>query len=450
MGAQDRPGGRDESTEMATTVGRGQLTGRVRRFALSVVEGPDAGQKWQSTGSSCSIGSEASNDLVLSDPTVSRYHCELTTDESGARLRDLGSRNGSVLDGVVVVEAMPRHGSLIRLGDSVVRLDLEDAHNQLPLSDRETFGGLVGRSPAMRGVFAILERAAASSATVLIEGETGTGKEAAARSIHDASSRRDAPYVIVDCGALPATLLESELFGHEKGAFTGAAERRIGAFEAAHGGTIFLDEIGELPLDLQPKLLRVLESRQIRRIGNATHREIDFRVLAATNRDLRAEVNAGRFRSDVYFRLGVVRVRIPPLRERPEDIPILAEHIVRTIDATDAERAPFLAPAFLGRLTTSAWSGNVRELRNYLEQCVVLQHASLTPESSASTAGAAPLPVDARQPYAEERRRILDEFERAYIEKALELAGGNVSRAARTSGLGRVYFYELINKHKLR
>ena len=423
------------------------------------MEGPDSGTSWGSTGATCAIGVEPSNDLVLSDPTVSRYHCELTWTAAGPRVRDLDSRNGTLLDGVRVHDAVPRQGSLLRLGDSVLRFEVQEGDNQMPVSASERFGHLVGRSVAMRSLFALLERAAASASTVLIEGETGTGKEATVRSIHEASGRKAGPYIIVDCGAIPSHLLESELFGHERGAFTGAGDRRIGAFEAADGGTIFLDEIGELPLELQPKLLRVLESRHVRRVGSTAHKDVDLRVVAATNRDLRQEVNAGRFRADLYYRLGVVRLRIPPLRERPEDVPLLARHILDRIDAPDEDKAPFATPEFLAQLSTAAWTGNVRELRNYLEQCVVLRQPVEVGDSEPVIDDAGPplaapprqaASVDIDRPYAEERRRALDDFERAYVDGALRAHGNNVSRAARAAGLGRVYFYELLRKHGMR
>ena len=459
------PAGDDPpSTAVSATLARPRQAATVRCFTVQVVEGPGAGAVWRSTGATCAIGSEPSNDLVVGDPTVSRYHCELTWTPDGPRVRDLDSRNGTILDGVRVHDAVPRQGSLLRLGDTVVRFEVQDGDTVLPVSPHERFGHLVGRSVAMRMVFAALERAAASAATVLIEGETGTGKEATVRSIHEASARRAGPYIIVDCGAIPSHLLESELFGHEKGAFTGATERRIGAFEAADGGTLFLDEIGELPLELQPKLLRALESRQVRRVGASQHRTVDFRVVSATNRDLRQEVNAGRFRADLYFRLGVVRIRIPPLRERPEDVAVLAQHILARIDAPAEDKAPFAAPAFVARLAAAAWTGNVRELRNYLEQCVVLRQAvpvddgdsgpqagATTGEPQAgATTGEPRSPVDVRKPYAEERRRALDAFERSYVEGALRAHGDNVSRAARAAGMGRVYFYELLRKHGIR
>jgi len=297
----------------------------------------------------------------------------------------------------------------------------------------------------MRAAFALLERAAASDATVLIEGETGTGKEGAARGLHDGSTRRSGPFVVVDCGAIPAELLESELFGHERGAFTGASAARAGAFEEADGGTIFLDEIGELPLDLQPKLLRAIEHRQIRRVGSNLHKTVDVRLVAATHRDLRADVNDGRFRPDLYFRLAVVRINLPPLRERPEDIPLLVERIVDGLVDDPAARAPLLDGALVTALQRGAWAGNVRELRNHLERCLVL---------GGPVPLAAPGPVvgavDGRIPYAEARQRALDEFERRYLEDLLRRHDGKVASAARAAGVNRAYLYRLLQRHGLR
>jgi pSer/pThr/pTyr-binding forkhead associated (FHA) protein len=280
----------------------------VRGFTLTVHEGGPT-QVWTSSGARCAVGSHPLSDLVLDDATVSRFHCEVTIDRGGARIRDLESRNGTIVDGVRVVDGYLRPGSTIGLGRAKLQFGLTGDSHARVLSKSDRFGNVVGRSIAMRATFALLERAAATSATVLLEGETGTGKGAMAEAIHGGSNRRGGPFVVVDCGALSPTLLDSELFGHERGAFTGADTRRIGAFEEADGGTVFLDEIGELSAELQPKLLRVLESRQIRRLGQNTWQPIDVRVVAATNRDLRAEVNAGRFRSDLYYRLAVLKVR---------------------------------------------------------------------------------------------------------------------------------------------
>ena len=418
----------------------------VRGFTLEVVEGAPAAAV-RSAGGQCAIGSHPCNGLVVDDPTVSRFHCELVGDARGVRVRDLGSKNGTILDGVRVHDAEPKDGSLLRMGRAVVRIGLAAESQALKLSSRTRFGGLVGESLALRATFALLERAAATTATVLIDGETGTGKGAMAEAIHVESARRDRPFVVVDCGAMSATLLDSELFGHEKGAFTGAERTRIGAFEEADGGTLFLDEIGELPLDLQPKLLRVLESREVRRLGQNSRRTVDFRLIAATNRDLRAEVNAGRFRSDLYYRLAVLRLTAPPLRSRPEDLPAIAHAILVGLGATPAELAAMTAPDVLARLAGSAWPGNVRELRNYLERSVVMQApaplgaSDALPEATATVAA-----IDPSLPYADARRRMLDDFERRYAEAVLAAHGGKVAAAARAAGVARYSFYRLLRR----
>jgi len=427
---------------------------RVRRFELRVAEGLGEGASWESSGDRCSIGSHASNDLVLQDPTVSRFHCEVRIDDTGALIRDLGSRNGTMLDGVVIKEAYLRDGSVVHLGRTTVRFQFSAQTIALPISERGEFGSLVGTSVAMRTTFALLERAAATDSTILLEGETGTGKEGAAASVHEASARRDKPFVVVDCGSMPPDLLESELFGHEKGAFTGAAGRRIGAFEEASGGTIFLDEIGELPMDLQPKLLRVLESRQVRKVGSNLHQPIDIRIIAATNRDLRGEVNDGRFRSDLYYRLAVIKVRLPPLRERPEDVQPIVERLLQSLGAEGDTRASLQTSEFLANVKMAAWPGNVRELRNYLERCIVfrqplpVQEPAL-PNDAARGGEGSQASVDTALPYDEARQRILDAWERRYLESLLRAHQGNVERAARAAGIGRAYMYRLVGRHRL-
>ncbi|RMH40675.1 MAG: FHA domain-containing protein [Deltaproteobacteria bacterium] len=417
----------------------------VRQFHLEVVEGPARGTTWSSRDDVCVVGSHPLCNLRVDDDTVSRFHCELRVVSDGVIVTDTGSRNGTFVDGVRVVHAYLRDGSLVRLGRTVVRFEFGVDSNRLSLSDRRSFGILVGESPAMRQVFAYLERAAATDATVLIEGETGTGKTAAARSLHMESARRDGPFVTVDCGALPPTLLESELFGHERGAFTGADVRRIGAFEEASGGTLFLDEIGELPLELQPKLLGVLENRQIRRVGGTGAVDVDVRICAATNRDLRAEVNAGRFRSDLYYRLAVVHFTLPPLRRRPEDVPALARAILQGLGAPDDRVDALLAPDRIARLQRAAWPGNTRELKNYLERCLVFDDMAPV----AGPVDAAPPPVDASVPFADARRRAIDQFERAYVEDLLRRHGGRVTEAAVAAGVDRTYIYRLLRRHRL-
>ncbi len=396
------------------------------------------------------LGSHPSNDLVLDEPTVSRFHCELSSSAKGVRIRDLGSTNGTFVDGVRVFDAILEDGSRIQLGSRTLRLSGQGTI-QVPLPEVASFGELSGESEPMRRVFEWLSRIAASDATVLIEGETGTGKEGAAEALHLESARRDGPFVIVDCAAIPQNLIESELFGHEKGAFTGATERRSGAFEHAHGGTIVLDEIGELPSDLQPKLLRVLEQKTIRRIGSSTRISVDLRIVACTNRDLRREVNEGRFRSDLYYRLSVVKVVLPPLRERLDDLPLLSRTLLARLGAKPPQLQRFTSPEFLERLRHGAWPGNIRELRNYLERCLVLDDEAPMTEalSGAETTSEAPF-VDLSLPYSEARRRSLAEFERIYLSALLEKHGGNVSRAAREAGIERVYLHRLLRRSALR
>ena len=433
-----------------TGTGRPGSSGAVRRFRFTVLEGPQPGQTKDSNADTFSLGSHALNDLVLDEPTVSRFHCEVKIDRDGARVRDLDSRNGTMLDGVHVREAWLRGGSVLRLGRVSVRFDFSPESNRLLISEKTTFGELVGTSAVSRASFALMERAAASDATVLLEGETGTGKSRAALSIHRASARASGPFLTVDCGAIPGNLLESELFGHEKGSFTGALQRRVGAFEEADGGTIFLDEIGELPAELQPKLLRVLEHKEIRRLGANMYQPVNVRVIAATHRDLRAEVNAGRFRPDLFFRLAVVRILIPALRERPEDIPLIAERILAAMGAAAAQVEPLKTPEFIAQLQHAAWTGNVRELRNHLERCLVFQDAMPPSSDEVSPQGVLHSAVDPKLPYAEARRRALEAFEREYLDALLKLHGGKVSQAATAADMDRVYLYRLLRRHGLR
>jgi transcriptional regulator with GAF, ATPase, and Fis domain len=424
---------------------RDALDGRsVRRFQLLAVEGPDKGIRYQSSADRCSIGSHESNDLVLGDAAVSRFHCDVRVEARGFRVRDLESKNGTTLDGTAIVEAYLRTGSLLKVGCTVLQFQLGAERIELPLSARTRFGSLVGSSAAMRGAFAVMERAAASDATVLLEGETGTGKEGAAEAIHLGGARRDGPLVVVDCGGIPRDLLESELFGHEKGAFTGALVRRAGAFQSASGGTILLDEIGELSPDLQPKLLRVLERREVRPVGSDVVHRVDVRVIAATNRDLRTEVNAGRFRADLYFRLAVVRVPLPPLRARPGDLPELVEELLAELGGGREAAEALRSAEFLEQLAHAAWPGNVRELRNHLERCLVLRQ----PLPIAGAPDREPEPSGSER-YPDARRRALAQFERRFLQGALARHGGKVAAAAVDAGIDRVYFYKLLRRHGL-
>jgi DNA-binding NtrC family response regulator len=409
--------------------------------AVAVIEGPDAGRSERLEMDRISIGTHPKNDFVLTDPTVSRFHCELFMDARGLAVSDLESTNGTFVDAVPVREGWVRLESVLRLGSSVLRVSTGKATARRTLSPRTSFGLLTGRSIPMRELFAVLEKLAPSDSTVLLTGETGTGKEITAQSIHDASPRADGPMVVVDCASLAPQLVESELFGHERGAFTDAVRARAGAFEIAHGGTIFLDEIGELPPASQAKILRVLEAREVRRVGSGHVRPVDVRVIAATHRDLRSEVNQGRFREDLYYRLAVIELRLPPLRERLEDLPILAGTLLERLGAARA-----IDEELIARLSASAWPGNVRQLRNYLERLVALDR-DLPPPSSGDLA---PPTIHAHLAYEDARRIALDDFERRYLVALVESCDDNVSEAARRAGLNRTYLHKLLRRHGVR
>ncbi|HEX3480633.1 MAG TPA: sigma-54 dependent transcriptional regulator [Kofleriaceae bacterium] len=317
------------------------------------------------------------------------------------------------------------------------------------ISELTAFGRLEGRSAVMRRVFGLLAVAARSDVSMLLQGETGTGKDAAAAAIHAASDRRGGPFLIIDCGAIPAPLLESELFGHEKGAFTGAAAARVGAFEAARGGTVLLDEIGELPLELQPKLLRVLDQKQFRRLGTNEFEPADVRVIAATNRDLARHVVAGQFRADLYFRLSVLKVELPPLRERPGDVDLLARRLL-VVAGSCPERHPALfSDEFFQSLARAPWPGNVRELRNYLECCVVFGKRLPLPAAWPSPEPAASIAVDIDAPYAVARARCIADFERVFAGAALRRCGGNIARAAMQTGIDRAHLWRIVKRARL-
>ena len=393
------------------------------------------------------LGSEPSNELVIADPTVSRIHAEVKIEEQRAVVRDLGSLNGTFIDGVRVREGYPRNGSLLRLGAATIRFELLDKQHGVPVSEATRFGELLGLSAQMRIAFKLLEKAAKTDSTVIIEGETGTGKTRAAQALHDQSGRAGKPFLVVDCGAMPATLLEAELFGHEKGAFTGATARRLGVFEEASGGTVLLDEIGELPLELQPKLLRVLEDRQIRRLGQNQWTKVDVRILAATHRDLRGDVNSGRFRSDLYFRLAVLRVGLPALRQHVEDIAAVADGLLTRLGANPRSHPRLFTPAFFKSLETHSWPGNVRELRNHLERCMLFEEPVSFGDGDPA---AVPAAVVTAGPYPEARQHALDAFERSYLTALLERHAGKVSQAAVEADVDRVYLYRLMRKHGIK
>lgn len=423
------------------------------RAQLTVSTGPDAGKTAFSSAERFTLGVGDKNDLVLTDSTVSRIHAEILRGPDGYRVRDLESTNGTFVNGVQVVEAFLPDGGSLRVGSTTLRFALLRERDQEPIHPEPRFGRLVGQSVTMRAMFAKLARLAATQATVLIQGESGTGKELVAEALHQQGARAAKPFIILDCGAIPSELVESELFGHEKGAFTGATTERRGAFEAADGGTLFLDEIGELPLQVQPKLLRALERRQIKRVGADQHRTVDVRFIAATHRDLKAAVNRGTFREDLYFRLAVATVHVPALREHVEDLPFLLEHLWNeTTRSLGLPPQPYVAPSTetLRQLSSVPWEGNVRELRNFVERGLSLSGAldgAMMPRVQAPADGPT---IRFDLPYRDSKEAWVDHFERAYLSKRLADTGGNVSQLSREAEIDRAYLIKLLKKHAVR
>jgi DNA-binding NtrC family response regulator len=465
MSASDR-GGPDE----ARTVARARFDPKPvpdTSFVLSVVEGPDRGRSFGIDGAlptSALVGQGPACELRLSDRQVSRRHASLEVVGRRLRIVDLGSTNGTFVDGVAVGEAFLSGDETIRLGETALRVERLAPAQAPHVSSDAAFGRVVGVSLEMRRLYPLCERLAASSVPVIIEGETGTGKEVLAESLHEAGPRADGPFVVFDCTAVQPTLMEAELFGHERGAFTGAVAARKGVFEQAHGGTLLIDEIGDLDLALQPKLLRAIERSEVRRIGADHAVRVDVRVMAATRRDLDRAVQASRFRDDLFHRLAVGRVELPPLRRRQGDIPVLAEHFCRQLGA-DRKRLP---DDVVVRWEDYAWPGNVRELRNAVLRYLALGEAPGVAGAAAvegpggergRTAGAAraagpPGPalerasvadwldqvLDMGLPLPRARQVVVEAFERRYIERVLAQHGGNVARAAAASGIARRYF----------
>ena len=435
-----------------------RTTQALRAVAVRVIAGQDVGVSAElRPGQPVSVGKSPDNQLPLNDMTVSRYHVELTLRRGDIEVRDLDSMNGTYVGPVRVERVFVKPGATLTIGATTVQLTAETpaGSSPPPLPEEQTDApGLIARSPAMRKVAQAIARLARSNVTVLLHGETGTGKEVLARALHELSDRRERPFEVVDCGSMAPTLIASELFGHERGAFTGAQGERAGAFERAHGGTVFLDEIGELPLDLQPMLLGVLERRRFKRVGGSRERSVDVRVVAATHRDLRNSTNTGTFRADLYYRLAVARVVIPPLRERPEDIEPLVRRFAEQLTG-DPDASPFDRET-LAALETHPWSGNVRELRNVVESAVAM--GQLVLEGSAPDVAAAFEPGGALAttalrealPYREARARAVAAFEKAYLSDLTERCGGNASEAARCARMDRPYLLSLLRKHGLR
>jgi DNA-binding NtrC family response regulator len=432
--------GSDPSAEGTWTIPSARPYQRPLEVLLTVTGAAAVPPRFRLTRGRCLIGSGPGCDVVVSDPTVSRQHVEIVPVPEGVAVRDLGSTNGTLYLGHRVQEIVLSFGGRVTLGAVTLAIELDPAALPAELTFAEDeYRGIVGQSTAMRRLFAILVRLEGSLVPVLVQGESGVGKELIARALHEGSAVAAGPLVTLNCGAIAREMVASELFGHKKGAFTGAQEARKGAFASADGGTLFLDEIGEMPLEVQPMLLRALESGEVRPLGSDQDRQVKARVIAATNRDLKDEVAAGRFREDLFYRLAVVRLDVPPLRERPDDIRILAERFAR------AAGLPGLGDDVVAELQARSWEGNARELRNVVQAYAALGVVLGTHRrADAVLEVALAQTVDLGRPYLEQKEALTERFTRLYLKALLEQTKGNKSAAAKVSGLDRTYLGRLL------
>jgi transcriptional regulator with GAF, ATPase, and Fis domain len=431
------------AVDPTTVVVRSKLPAMPIGVVVRALGGSAKPGSFRLSSGSCIVGAGRDAHLCIADPTVSRRHVELSLVPEGVAVQDLGSRNGTFYLGQRVEKIVLAPGSRLTVG--TVELAFEaDTDSLCAGLDEQSRGyrGLIGASAAMSRLFAMLERLEGSLINVLVQGESGVGKEVVASAIHRGSRRAAAPFHALNCGGIARELVLSELFGHRRGAFTGAVEDRAGAFEIADGGTLFLDEIGELPLDVQPVLLRALESGEVRRVGDNAARKVNVRILAATNRDLSSEVEAGRFRADLYYRLAVVKLHVPPLRDRPEDVELLAQRFAADAGAAELPRE------VVAQLLQREWPGNVRELRNAVEAFIALGSLSIPDAQRMPMLDYALRELcDSGRPYAEQKDLLVERFTLVYLTKLLERTGGNQSEAARVSGLERSYLGKLLQKH---
>ncbi|MEZ4400276.1 MAG: sigma 54-interacting transcriptional regulator [Kofleriaceae bacterium] len=432
--------------DQTTTVEPRSVSVATGTLRVEATAGPSRGAATLFDADTITVGSADGNTLVIADPLVSRFHLELVRTPDAIRVTDLGSTNGTYVGTTRVTLAEIQPGTVLRIGATELRISA-GRMMRVDLLAGDELTGLRGTSQVMRRLLATIQRVAPGPSSILITGESGTGKEVTATTIHALGPRPGGAFVTVDCGAMAPQLVASELFGHERGAFTGADRQHLGAFERAHGGTLFLDEIGELSLEVQAALLGVLERRRFRRVGGSADLAVDVRVIAATHRDLRAEVNAGRFRLDLYYRLAVVVLTIPPLRERTDDIVPLVEHFLGELGARRTAAEVFGHDG-LAALVRHSWPGNVRELRNAVESALVLGPAAAATAATAAAPGGADPDLDL--PYKQARAEVTARFERGYLVRLLERADGNVSKAARMSQMDRSHLIELIRKHRLR
>lgn len=430
-----------------------------RKYKLSVISGKDKGKSEVMKKREIYIGTNPDCEFFLDDPTVSRNHAKIVYDLFGYKIEDFGSKNGTFINDIRVKNAYIPDGATIKMGETQILFSLEKDSVEVPISKSGRFGSLIGESYSMREIFAILSRVAPTDATILIEGESGTGKEVAAETIHLASNRREGAFVIFDCATIPKELMESEIFGHIKGAFTGATSDRAGAMCEAEGGSLFIDEVGDLPLELQPKLLRALEKKEIKPVGSNKWIKIDCRIIAATNKDLAKEVELKNFREDLYYRLAVVKVKIPPLRHRVEDIPPLVRHFLNEFQQKSNIQGKLnISYETMTKLMQYPWYGNVRELKNFIERAVILTDSKeLSAKFLSSDIG-----EDGKEkggdgfslrfdlPFKEAKERLVSSFERSYFQRLLTQTDGNITKAAQKAGIHRKSLEYLIKKLDLQ
>jgi DNA-binding NtrC family response regulator len=419
----------------------------VRTLSVKVVAGPDAGLSVVDATEPVTVGLAEGNQLRLTDPSVSRFHVELSRRGDKVLVRDLGSTNGTLVQGLVLLDAAVPPGTVLHLGHTQLEVGGGKTRS-LELSEADALGPLKGQSPVMRALLARIDKAARSESAALLTGESGTGKELIARALHERGPRAKRPFITVDCGSLSPGLVASELFGHERGAFTGAERKHLGAFEQADGGTVFLDEIGELSMALQASLLGVLERQRFRRVGGSEDISVNVRVISATHRDLRAAVNAGTFRLDLFFRLAVVKLDVPPLRARVDDLELLIGHFLREAGSETSLEQLFPKDT-LTALRAHQWPGNVRELRNLVESTLAMGE---TPplELASPAAGTEPALPGPERTYKDARAELLHRFEASYLAKLMAVTKDNVSAAARHAKMDRSHLIELLQRHGLR
>lgn len=471
-GADLSSGLRGDGALKTIFVGNRPTAKRLRKSRLVVLEGQDEGRELEMVQERVTVGRSPVCDLQLTDTSISSQHFAIRAVDRGYVLEDLGSTNGTFYGDARIREIYLRPGTVFRAGSTILKFMPTADVVTIALSERDRFDAVIGASVPMREIFANLERVAPSELSVLLQGETGTGKEVMARAIHNFSRRKGRPFVVLDCSAIPQNLIESTIFGHEKGSFTGAIAQHKGVFEQAHTGTIFLDEIGELDISLQPKLLRVLENRELKRVGSDKVIKVDTRVVAATNRDLREMVTTGGFREDLYFRLSVMQIQLPPLRNRSGDVPLLAEHFMTLANARRAEygQPPLqVSPDAMRALTTRRWPGNIRELKNVIDRATSLgegpvltrrdfmigndlmsfapRHSPAPRAAHAEGDGNLNFDVDIEVAFKEAKQQLLDAFETLYLEQLMEKHGNNISQSAKASGLTRYHLRELLKKN---